>query len=95
MATIHLINGTQLERAKICELCPTKPKIWPEDKFYAHLKEFHDPNQSRKCWKCGQSKAGREFRNLIINTCNSCLAKRSKTSFMLGKNRHRIGKRSQ
>jgi hypothetical protein len=34
---------TQLDRAKVCKLCPSKPKIWPESKFYAHLKEAHYP----------------------------------------------------
>jgi hypothetical protein len=48
MATIQLVNGPQLSKAKVCDLCPSKPKIWPESKFYLHLKEAHDPEQSGK-----------------------------------------------
>ncbi len=72
MAIIQLVNGTQLNRAKICEICPSKPKIWPESTFFAHLQLAHDPEQPRRCWKCGNLKAAREFPNHVINKCNSC-----------------------
>ena len=85
MAIIQLVNGPQLDQAKVCELCPGKPKIWPESKFYAHLLEAHDPDQSRRCWKCGQLKAAREFRNRIINSCNACLGKRMMAGMIFGR----------
>ena len=72
MATIQLLNGTQLNQAKICEICPSKPKIWPESIFIAHLQLAHDPEQPRQCWKCGQMKAAREFPNHVISKCKSC-----------------------
>jgi hypothetical protein len=87
MATIRLVNGPQLDRAKICDLCPTKPKIWPRSKFDAHLKEAHDPENSRRCWKCGQVQAGREFLNQSINTCNTCRQKRMRIGVRFGRNR--------
>ena len=88
MAIIRLVNGPQLDRAKVCQLCPSKPKIWPESKFYAHLKEAHDPEQSRRCWKCGQLKAGQEFLNQIISTCNACREKQTKVGILLGRLRN-------
>lgn len=72
MATIQLLNGTQLNQAKICEIYPSKPKIWPESIFIAHLQLAHDPEQPRQCWKCGQMKAAREFPNHVISKCKSC-----------------------
>ncbi len=87
MATIQLVNGPQLSKAKVCELCPSKPKIWPESKFYLHLKEAHDPEQSRRCWRCSQVRAGREFRNPTINTCNVCREKQTRAVLKFRKSR--------
>ncbi|MFQ5852576.1 MAG: hypothetical protein ACE5JU_18605 [Candidatus Binatia bacterium] len=89
MAIIQIVNGPELGQAKVCELCPGKAKIWPESKFYAHLEEAHNPEQSRRCWKCGQLKAGREFRNPTISSCNACRAKRTRIGLIFGRNRNR------
>ncbi len=90
MAIIQLVNGPQLDQAKVCELCPGKVKIWPESKFYAHLKETHGAEKSRRCGKCGQLKAEREFRNPFIQSCNDCLGKRGRVNIVSGKTRDRI-----
>ncbi|MCH8054745.1 MAG: hypothetical protein IH857_01140 [Deltaproteobacteria bacterium] len=82
MAIIQLVNGPQLHQAKVCELCPGKVKIWPESKFYAHLKETHGAEKSRRCGKCGQLKAEREFRNPFIQSCNACLGKRARVDIV-------------
>jgi len=87
MAIIQLVNGPQLDQAKVCELCPGKAKFWPESKFYAHLEETHDAEKSRRCWKCGQLKAGREFRNPFIQSCKACLGKRARVDIVSRKNR--------
>ncbi len=86
MAIIQLVNGSQLDQAKVCELCPGKAKIWPESKFLAHLEEAHDSENTRRCWKCGQLRAGQEFRNPFIQSCNSCLEKRTKVGKLSGRN---------
>jgi len=83
MTIIQLVNGPQLDQAKVCKLCPGKAKIWPESKFYAHLKETHDAEKSRHCWKCGQLKARREFRNPFLRSCNACLGKRARVDIVL------------